>query len=77
MSESHISAEPSDQENSTSTKKFYTFAEALTVLDVSEKTLRNALDEGRIPFIKVGPKAIRISIKVIDEMAAVADGAEA
>lgn len=38
----------------------YTFQEACRVLNVSEKTLRKAMDEGRISYIKLGEKTIRI-----------------
>ncbi len=48
--------------------EFYTVAEAAAVLKVSEKTLRNALKAGRIPYIEVGPGSIRIPIDGLREM---------
>lgn len=47
---------------------YYTFQEACSVLNVTENTLRKAVNEGRIPSIKVGPKAIRIPVEGLREL---------
>lgn len=40
--------------------EFFTFQEACRVLNVNERTLRKALDDGRLPFLELGQKTIRI-----------------
>jgi excisionase family DNA binding protein len=47
---------------------FYTLQQAAKVLQLSDRTLRKALDEGRIPYIEFGPKAIRISKSVVEAL---------
>ena len=49
-------------------QQFYTFAEACEVLNVDKATLRKALDEGRIPFIEVGPKSVRIPVEGLRDL---------
>lgn len=45
----------------------YTIKEVASMLGVSEKTIDNRLADGSLSFIRVGPKAVRITQGQLDD----------
>ncbi len=49
--------------------RFLTVAQAASITSLSEKTIRNLMDRGEIPFVRIG-NSIRIPLRWRDELLA-------
>ena len=50
-------------------RKYLTLAEAAEMYGVSERTLRRRISEGRLPAYRIGPRAIRVSVADVENLA--------